>query len=87
MVANINDDMEIKLEGKRALVGGCTSGIGRAVALQLAASGASVVLMARDRVKLESLRDLLIKDSNQQHEILQVDFNDLDDFKYLEIFI
>jgi 3-oxoacyl-[acyl-carrier protein] reductase len=81
MVANTNDDMEIKLEGKRALVGGCTSGIGRAVALQLAESGASVVLMARDHVKLESLRDLLVQDSNQQHEILQVDFNDLDDFK------
>jgi NAD(P)-dependent dehydrogenase (short-subunit alcohol dehydrogenase family) len=39
------------LEGQRALVTGATSGIGRAIALQLARDGAEVVVHGRDAVR------------------------------------
>ena len=47
--------MEIDLTGKFALVGGSTDGIGKAIATRLAASGASVCIMARNKSKLEKV--------------------------------
>ena len=48
--------MDLKLEGKRALVCGSTQGIGKASAIELALRGASVTLMARDEIKLPRQR-------------------------------
>ena len=45
-----------RLEGKRALLVGAGSGIGRAVADAFAAEGASVAVMERDRAKVAALR-------------------------------
>ena len=48
------------LAGRTALVTGPTSGLGRAVADELAGSGARVVLVGRSEVKLAAVRDELV---------------------------
>ncbi|MBY6048682.1 SDR family NAD(P)-dependent oxidoreductase [Vannielia litorea] len=48
-----------RLDGKRALVAGASSGIGQACAVALAEHGAEVVLAARTAAKLEALEDAL----------------------------
>lgn len=67
--------MNILLNGKKALVGGATSGIGRAIAEQLAKSGASVTLMARNKDKLIRLAQNLPNEHGQNHDYLVVDFS------------
>ena len=52
--------MKIDLEGKRALVCGSTAGIGKAVAVQLAAAGASVTLLARNEDKLKAKNKMAV---------------------------
>lgn len=47
--------MNLELEGKRALVGGATSGLGRATAEALAREGCSLVLWSRDQSRLEEV--------------------------------
>src|SRR5690606_30546197 len=68
--------MIISLQGKRALVGGSSKGIGAAIARQLAASGASVTLMARNEARLQTLARELDTGSGQHHGYLVVDFSD-----------
>ncbi|ERJ59591.1 SDR family NAD(P)-dependent oxidoreductase [Sphingobacterium paucimobilis] len=73
--------MEIILKGKKALVGGSSSGIGRAIALQLAKCGADVTLMARSEDKLKVVLDELDSSWGQQHRYLITDFNDYESHK------
>ncbi|MEL6917309.1 MAG: SDR family oxidoreductase [Bacteroidota bacterium] len=73
--------MDISLEGKKALVGGSSRGIGKAIAEQLALSGASVTLMARSKDKLEEIVSKLPTNPNQKHTYLLVDFQDFEDYK------
>ena len=40
--------MEILLKGRKALVGGASRGLGKAIAMQLADCGAEITLMARN---------------------------------------
>lgn len=68
--------MQINLEGKRALVGGSSRGIGRAIAEQLADSGASVTVMARSGEQLRRLVKSLPAKNDQNHTYLEVDFSD-----------
>ena len=72
--------MKVSLKNREALVGGASAGIGRAIALQLASSGAEVVLMARNEEKLQRLIKELNRDQGQEHSYLLVDFEDHSSF-------
>ena len=47
--------MKLDLQGKRALVTGASQGIGKSIAVALAAEGAHVALVARDETRLRSV--------------------------------
>jgi 3-oxoacyl-[acyl-carrier protein] reductase len=51
--------MELKLQGKRALVTGSSSGIGEAIAQTLAAEGATVVIHGRNPVRAQCVVDAI----------------------------
>ncbi|XP_060644271.2 inactive hydroxysteroid dehydrogenase-like protein 1 [Anolis sagrei] len=55
----------VKLYGKWAIVTGCTSGIGKAYADELASCGVNVILISRNREKLEAVA----KDLEESHQI------------------
>jgi NAD(P)-dependent dehydrogenase (short-subunit alcohol dehydrogenase family) len=63
------------LSGKTILVTGASSGIGRAIAVACAGSGARVVLLARNEDRLGQTRDLCPGDN---HVIWPADLADLD---------
>ncbi len=75
--------MKIELSGKKALIGGSSKGIGLGIAKQLAESGASVCLMARNETKLKEIVSKLPSSENQNHDYLVVDFSDFDGFKII----
>lgn len=68
--------MSLPLSSRRALVGGSTQGIGRAVAEALAAQGATVTLLARDAARLAEVAASLPTPAGQTHDFLVADFAD-----------
>ncbi|HEX5406116.1 MAG TPA: SDR family NAD(P)-dependent oxidoreductase [Pseudonocardiaceae bacterium] len=68
--------MDLQLIGKRALVTGGSRGIGFAAADALAAEGADVVLVARDKAALEAAADRL---AGYGHRVLTVAADTSDD--------
>lgn len=69
--------MFISLKNRKALVGGASQGLGLAIAQQLAASGATVTVMARNEEKLRTVAAALPASEDQQHNYLVADFSDL----------
>lgn len=67
--------MNLRLEGKSAMVCGSTQGIGEATAHVLAGMGASVILFARNKEKLQRTAESLPQSGDQQHRYLVADFN------------
>ena len=67
--------MEMKLEGRRALVCGASQGIGRATAETLAELGAEVTITARNEQALRSVCDGLDRSHQQNHDWFASDFD------------
>lgn len=78
---NINNKMNISLIDKKALVGGASSGIGKAIAKQLAASGASITLVSRNEDKLQAAIANLSTSEGQTHQYIVVDYTNFDMYK------
>jgi len=67
------------LDGRIALVTGATSGIGQETAVGLAARGAQVVLVGRDRARAEDARkDVTERSGNSRVDVLLADFASLE---------
>ena len=73
--------MNIRLDGKTALVCGSSQGIGLSIAMMLAESGANIIAFARNNHSLESLVASLPNNGNQFHRALVADFSSLDEVK------
>ncbi len=63
------------LKGKVALVTGASRGLGKPVALGMAAAGAHVVLVARDAGKLEAVREEIVR-AGGEASVLTLDLAD-----------
>jgi 3-oxoacyl-[acyl-carrier protein] reductase len=67
--------MIIDLSGKTAIVCGASRGIGRAIALQFAASGANVILVARNENALREVLRQMTASNKQNHNFIVADFS------------
>lgn len=67
--------MNLRLDGKQALVCGASQGIGAAAGRALAELGVNVTLVARSRDKLEAILAQLTTGSGQRHDYFIADFD------------
>lgn len=68
--------MQLSLEGRHALVGGGSQGIGRAAALELAGLGADVTVIGRDEARLQAVLVELGAIRRGGHRALLADYSD-----------
>lgn len=68
--------MIVDLSGRTAVVCGSTQGIGKAIAVQMAKSGARIILVARNEVKLQDTLNELNQINSAAHQTVTADFND-----------
>ena len=68
--------MNLNLENKTAFVCGSTQGIGKAIAIELSALGAKVILIARHEENLKQTLNELSTAKGQTHDYICADFSD-----------
>jgi len=73
--------LNIDLKNKKAIVCGSTQGIGKAIAVELASSGASVILISRNEDSLREVLRELPAAKDQNHNFIVADFSDPDSLK------
>jgi NAD(P)-dependent dehydrogenase (short-subunit alcohol dehydrogenase family) len=69
------------LTGKVCVVSGATSGVGLAAVRRLARAGAQIVMVCRNRVKAEGIRQELAAQYGAAAEIVTADFGELDEVR------
>jgi 3-oxoacyl-[acyl-carrier protein] reductase len=74
--AGQDENMELELNGKVALVTGANRGIGAAVAAELAREGMHLCLVARDSTKLREVADTLVRTANVSVHTFSADLRD-----------
>ena len=68
--------------GKSVLITGATGALGKATALEIAGSGAKIILLGRDKSKLETVKNEISKESgNNDIEIIVADLSDISSTK------
>jgi 3-oxoacyl-[acyl-carrier protein] reductase len=75
--------VKIDLKNKTALVCGSTQGIGKAIAVQLAECGASIILLARNEDKLKTVVQELNTTEGQKHQYFIADYSQNESIKAL----
>ncbi len=68
--------MDLGIEGKNAVVGGGSRGLGFAVAMELAREGANVAVCARNREGLEKARESMMRETGKEPLVFQADLGD-----------
>ncbi len=72
--------MQDNLNGKKIIVTGASSGIGRETAIYLDTLGCSLILMGRNHDRLQETRELL---QERDHKIFPTDFAEKKDLEYI----
>jgi NAD(P)-dependent dehydrogenase (short-subunit alcohol dehydrogenase family) len=70
------------IEGKRILITGASSGIGRETALKIGEAGGEVILVSRTREKLEEVADAVRSQGGTAH-VMPCDLSDMEDIQRL----
>lgn len=71
----ISQGIKFDFKNKRALICGSSQGIGEAIAHELARGGAEIILLARNSEKLQTLKDQLPRNHNQNHQFIAIDLS------------
>ena len=75
----MQQNMDMDLRGKNALVCGSSKGIGKAAALEIAQLGANVTLVSRSADIMGEIIHQMDKSQGQNHDFLAADFSNIND--------